>query len=157
MSSRKLFIASILLIAAVKTISFSPFKSIKISSSETLRNSIISMSNDENEGVTSKIDWDVELKRLKSKEVKGVSGVEVAAEQMKKKVDKTINKVLPIRIEVPNTKKIGRELQSKDWRFWLVVIALIAFATSFSVALNREELVVLNDFTAQSEAFKFLG
>jgi hypothetical protein len=52
-------------------------------------------------------------------------------------VDNTINKTLPIKVNVPTADSIGRDLKSKDWRFWALILAGIGFAAALSGALSR--------------------
>jgi hypothetical protein len=52
-------------------------------------------------------------------------------------VDNTINKTLPIKVNVPSADSIGRDLKSKDWRFWALILAGIGFAAALSGALSR--------------------
>eukprot|EP00953_Heterococcus_sp_UTEX-ZZ885_P025041 13634-Heterococcus_DN1.PRE.2 len=96
------------------------------------------------------VDWDAELKKLNSKKVKGVSEAEVSMLKLKRKVDNTINKTLPIKVNVPSAGSIGRDLKSKDWRFWALILAGIGFAAALSGALSREELVVMDDAALSS-------
>lgn len=111
-------------------------------SARSIRHRLAMAENEEDDTKTT-VDWDAELKKLNSKQVKGVSDAEVAVSKFKKQVDATLNKTLPIK--VPSPKSLGRQLQAKDWKFWVIVLAGIGFVAALSGAISREELVVRDD------------
>lgn len=94
------------------------------------------------------IDWDAELKKLNSGEVKSssssrqggrkapddVSDAELATLRLKKVVmDSTPQ------IRVPSWKRL-----SKDWRFWTALLLTIGSLSALIGALQREELMVFS-------------